>query len=54
MVHYLQSLLHCPKALYGDGWTEAQVLEALHVATWAPYLIGLNAALGARPPAGTT
>jgi RNA polymerase sigma-70 factor, ECF subfamily len=39
------------EALYGDGWTEPQVLEALHVATWAPYLIGLNAALGARPPA---
>ncbi len=32
--------------LYGEGWTEPQVLEALHVASWAPYLSRMNAALG--------
>ncbi len=32
--------------LYADGWTEAQVLEALHLAAFAPYISRMNAALG--------
>jgi RNA polymerase sigma-70 factor, ECF subfamily len=32
--------------LYGEGWTEPQVMEALHLASWAPYLARMNAALG--------
>jgi alkylhydroperoxidase family enzyme len=32
--------------LAGEGWTEPQVLEALHVASFAPYLSRMNTALG--------
>jgi RNA polymerase sigma-70 factor, ECF subfamily len=32
--------------LYGEGWTEPQVLEALHLAAFAPYVSRMNAALG--------
>jgi len=35
---------------YADGWSEAQVLEALHVATWAGYLTTMNLALGGGSP----
>ncbi len=35
---------------YAEGWTEAQVLEALHVATWAGYLTTMNLALGGGSP----
>jgi hypothetical protein len=40
--------------LYAEGYSEEQVLEALHVATWAPSLMRMNAALGAgsHPAAG--
>lgn len=36
--------------VYGEGWSEAQVLEALHVATWAGYLTTMNLALGGGSP----
>jgi RNA polymerase sigma-70 factor (ECF subfamily) len=32
--------------LAAEGWTEPQVLEALHLASFAPYLSRMNAALG--------
>ncbi len=39
--------------VYADGWTEAQVVEALHVATWASYLTSMNLALGGGSPPGS-
>lgn len=36
--------------VYADGWTEAQVVEALHVAGWAAYLTTMNLALGGGSP----
>jgi RNA polymerase sigma-70 factor, ECF subfamily len=32
--------------LYAEGWTEPQVLEAVHLAAFAPYLRAMNTALG--------
>lgn len=32
--------------LYAEGWTQPQVLEALHLSAFAPYLSHMNAALG--------
>lgn len=32
--------------LYAEGWSEAQVLEALHLAAFAPYVSRMNTALG--------
>lgn len=36
--------------VYGEGWTEEQVVEALHVAAWAGYLTTMNLALGGGSP----
>lgn len=32
--------------LYAEGWTQPQVMEALHISAFAPYLRHMNAALG--------
>jgi alkylhydroperoxidase family enzyme len=32
--------------LYAEGWSEPQVMEALHLSAFAPYMSTMNAALG--------